>query len=119
MSQNLAEVRAAAERMVNCYYSSTVHDDIKVAKYVLETIPADAESPVTADWLREEWGWDSHGTASMHYDRDEFTALCWSDDGLSFVAKTYKMRCYTKGFPITTRHQFRQLAGILGIQPKK
>ena len=112
---NLREVREAAERID----ASNVKDVDIVCQHIFATIDPEPESPITADWLREVWGWSSYGTMSMHYDRDEYTAFSWrQEDGLSFVAKSHQMRCYTTGFPVATRQQFCDLARCLGI-PRK
>lgn len=88
--------------------------------HILATIDPEPEAAITAEWLRDEWGWDSHGTMSMHYDHDEYTAFSWrEDDGVAIVAKAHQLRCYTTGFPINTRQQFTDLARCLGIPRRK
>ena len=113
---NLREVREAAERID----ASNVKDVDIVCQHIFATIDPEPESPITADWLREVWGWSSYGTMSMHYDHDEYTAFSWrQEDGLSFVAKSHQMRCYTTGFPVATRQQFCDLARCLEIPRQK
>ncbi len=119
---SLREVREAAERLHNGWHSHSpklLGDYETVCDFVLATIDPSPDSAITADWLREVWGWSSYGTMSMHYDHDEYTAFSWrQEDGLSFVAKSHQMRCYTTGFPVVTRQQFCDLARALGI-PRK
>jgi len=112
---NLREVREAAE-----LHREGIKADINVVvDFALATIDPSPDELITADWLRDVWGWDSHGTMSMHYDHDQYTAFAWrQEDGLSFVAKSHQMRCYTTGFPVVTRQQFCDLARALGI-PRK
>ena len=90
-----------------------------VCQHIFATIDPSPDEPITADWLREVWGWHDNGTMSMHYEHDEYTALSWNqNDGLSIVAKSYQMRCYTTGFPMHNRQQFCDLARCLGITRK-
>jgi len=128
-AMSLREVREAAIRIKKLGrlipdsseaigYSQT-RDIHTVVDYALATIDPSPDELITADWLRDVWGWDSHGTMSMHYDHDQYTAFSWrQEDGLSFVAKSHQMRCYTTGFPVATRQQFCDLARCLGI-PRK
>ena len=110
-----AELREAADAVLG-RFSCPRSDCRYLAKFILSHFPADGQELITADWLREEWGWKCYGTCSMHYDHDEWTALCWrEDDGLAIVAKSHQSRCYTTGFHITTRQQFRTLSSLLGI----
>lgn len=90
-----------------------------LADFILDHFPEDGEERVTEEWLREEYGWDNPGTMSVHYERDKHSALVFNKtDGLRFVAKSHGMRVYTSGFPITTRHQARQLFQALGIKKR-
>ena len=132
---NLREVREAAEYVQGIIAGWEHHPDLASepreiidgwrskllmqSTHILATIDPSPDELITADWLRDVWGWDSHGTMSMHYDHDQYTAFAWrQEDGLSFVAKSHQMRCYTTGFPVVTRQQFCDLARALGI-PRK
>lgn len=133
MSQNLAEVRAAAE-IVRYWLSHPDADEPimeeqeerghaaqDIADFILSHIPADAELPVTAEWLREEWGFENipgEDDDELYLDHDymHYSAL------VNGECVTFYFDCDDgDAFPkdITTRHQFRLLAGALGITPKK
>lgn len=95
--------------------------------YILTTVHADDALPVTADWLREEYG------DNLLEPTEDYNVECYcyqfgdNDSCLNVEAESRRVYMYDAGSDrviselehITTRHQFRQLAGILGIQPKK
>ena len=75
---NLREVREAAE-----LHREGIKADIDVVvDYALATIDPSPDEPITADWLREAWGWSSYGKMSMHYDQ-EISTTCFALGQLS------------------------------------
>ena len=107
---DLAAVRAAADTVLGRFGCNRA-DCRDCAKYVFATIPADATAPITAEWLREAWGFSGNdivvGLWKESYWMDELA------DGWRLSLNDYR---FTPRF--TTRHQFTQLAACLGIQPQ-
>ena len=85
----------------------------RLAAYALSTIPANPMAPITAEWLREVWGftkaeWSRRDV--LENGHAEMTPMkgfwLYEDDNLAWPHS------------LTTRHQFTQLAAALGLQPK-
>lgn len=119
-ASNLDEVRKAAERSLDWVdrvpndhpYSGDGpeqdNDAITLATFALVTIPANPTAPITPEWLRECWGFESFGQRSVVLETKTIR-LTWKEIPMSFGATLES---------ITTRHQFTQLATALGLQPK-
>lgn len=53
---NLLEVREAASRVNRGWHSRLISDSEIVCDFVLSIIDPEPDLPITAEWLREEWG---------------------------------------------------------------
>lgn len=105
MNQSLAEVRAAAEDKSCWIVSTNIMRD-----YILSTIPADAESPATAEWAASVFVGDLWG--------DEFVCRTRHDDNVRIV-QSKAVYVYRQCLGTMTRYQFSMLAQALGIKPKQ
>lgn len=113
MASNLDEVRKAAELYKSGEGKSQERFRAfeQMADYILATIPANPTAPITPEWLREVWGFDSPISGAWNHSRINGT-FCFEDGGLSW------WHVGNRTATITTRHQFTQLANALGLQPK-
>lgn len=112
---NLREVREAAARLHNGWHSQSpklLGDYETVCDFVLATIDPSPDEPITADWLREVWGFEKVDWSSRTYENGHAAMICWvdywnyEDDDLNWPHN------------LTTRQQFCDLARCLGI-PRK
>lgn len=110
MNSDIVAVRAAADIVLGRFGCHRA-DCRDCAKYVFATIPADATAPITAEWLREVWGWEEGG------------AYLYSRCGTWWACKS--IRAWAIGQRgadifaiIDTRHQFAAIFTALGIQPQ-
>lgn len=106
----LERVREAAIRLGAPGYRE-VSDVELVRDYVFATVPADGHLPITAEWLRECWGFYSPIDGAWRHGNLTGT-FCFEDDGLSW------WHVGNRTANITTRHQFAQIMAALGIEPK-
>ena len=122
---NLREVRAAANGFFT--YGST--DDLSesaysaaeyIVKYILATIDPEPDAPITADWLREVWGFENiPGEDDDEYYLDHnymhYSILLTESVG------TFYFDCEDgDAWPhdIHCRQQFADLARCLGLKRK-
>ena len=105
---NLREVREAAERID----ASNVKDVDIVCQHIFATIDPEPESPITADWLREVWGFEKVDWSSRTYENGHATMICWGDYW------NYEDDYLNWPHNLTTRQEFCDLARCLGI-PRK
>lgn len=76
-----------------------------------QQVATDSSIPVTEEWLREEWGFNSPISRAWGHSGITGT-FCFEENGLSW------WHVGNRTAHITTRYQFRLLAAALGI-PKK
>lgn len=103
-----AELKAAAERLNNSRKSQTDYQGITVDYVAVGewALPLLSDEPVTAEWLRETWGWKNHGADAS------FGVLWWWRWGELCIGGA-------KFNGITTQGQFTLLALGLGLTPKE
>lgn len=105
---NLREVREAASQHLWHHDPSVV----VMAEHILATIDPSPDEPITADWLREVWGFEKVDWSSRTYENGHAAMICWvdywnyEDDDLNWPHN------------LTTRQQFCDLARCLGITRK-
>lgn len=112
---NLREVREAADRLHNGWHSHSpklLGDYETVCDFVLATIDPSPDAEITADWLREVWGFEKVDWSSRTYENGHAAMICWGDYW------NYEDDDLNWPHNLTTRQQFCDLARCLGI-PRK
>ena len=119
---NLREVREAADRLRNGWHSQSpklLGDYETVCDFVLATIDPSPDEPITAEWLREVWGFEEYSVYGS------VTRLCVAvgEIMVRMHPHTDGWDCYGDDFELpnllTTRQQFCDLARCLGIPRKQ
>lgn len=83
----------------------------RLARFALEQTAEDGEEGITAEWLVKEYLFETEGDGETMYRSDWWINPLSGNFGICGA-----LRSICK---VTTRHQFRQLAAALGIQPKR
>ena len=114
---NLREVREAADRLHNGWHSQSpklLGDYETVCDFVLATIdPSPDSSPITADWLREVWGFEKAEWSKIAYENGHWSMVKVNDDCWHYEDDNFEWP-----HDLHTRQQFCDLARCLGI-PRK
>ena len=82
-----------------------------VCGFARSLVGTDGEQPITEEWLREEWGFNSPISRALGHSGITGT-FCFEENGLSW------WHVGNRTAHITTRYQFRLLAAALGIAKK-
>ena len=127
--QDLQAVRAAAEDTETLNYCITQdgeefvkvppHEMMEMRNYILATIQPDAEQPVTAEWLREVWGFkymEDDNEFYLEHNYNEYSVVMNKDGIATFYLGA--VSCDAWPHDIHCRHQFTQLMTALGITPR-
>lgn len=116
---NLREVRQAAERVTELKYRTVYQDATVMGHYILATIDPEPEAGITAEWLREEWGFKEYtvydSVTRLRIDIGEIAVWMHPHtDGWDFYGVDFEWP-----HVLTTRQQFCDLAKALGIPRKQ
>lgn len=103
MGLTIEDFREAWKDAPVVYNRRSSDAELATLRSQLATIPANPTAPITAEWLREVWGFEQKGNYMKR------GRIKWFDGELALDSLLV---------PITTRHQFTQLMLALGLQPK-
>lgn len=106
---NLREVREAASQHLWHHDPSVV----VMAEHIFATIDPEPESPITADWLREVWGFEKAEWSKIAYENGHGSMVKVNDDCWHYEDDNFEWP-----HDLHTRQQFCDLAKALGI-PRK
>lgn len=107
---NLLLLRESASRVHRGWHSQLLRDCETVCGFVLSIIDPSPDSPITEDWLLNEWGFYKNG---KYFEHDTIPGV--------FTFKLDECQWWMDGLisGFTTRQQFCDLTRSLGIPRQK